>query len=201
MPKYFPKSQIKTNLYTKGQEYQYSLSQQEYKGYYYLTSKNQYYTGKYPGDFPNVELTKIQQTPNSSTPTPANSEQTSWVNVGNGYNKIFNKPPTIPTSIYPTPQNKDYSLGEFERYFLSKNNEIKFIEVNQLIFNQYKNQDPNVSYQLYSPFKMSWELTGDREVVYNVNKKTVERTQQQQQIPGFKSYFKERYDQFYKELG
>jgi hypothetical protein len=33
---------------------------------------------------------------------------------------------------------------------------------------------------------------------YNVNKKTVERIQFQLKLRGFKSYFKERYDQFYK---
>lgn len=202
MAKYYPKSQIKPNLYTKGKEYQYSNNKQEYKGYYYVTSQGQYYTGKHPGDLPNTQITLINPTP---TPildnTPTQSTQTSWTYAGQGYNKQLNNPPSIPKSIYPTPQDKDYKLGEFQRYFLSKTNESKFIEVNQPIYNQYLNQDPNVSYQTYTPINFSWELTGNREKVYKINLNTVQRVETNLQLRGFTQYFKERYDQFYKELG
>lgn len=35
---YYPKSQIKESLYTKGKEYTLVNTEKEYKGYYYLTS-------------------------------------------------------------------------------------------------------------------------------------------------------------------
>lgn len=202
MARYYPKSQIKSNLYTKGKEYQYSNSQLEYKGYYYLTSQNQAYTGKHPGDLPNNLLTPIinvkTQSPLSVAPT---SKPTSWTYIGQGYNKPLPPPSTTPISIYPNPTTNDYQLGEFQRYFVSKVNEIKFIEINELIYNQYVNQDPNVSYQLYTPFKLSWELTGDRKKVYEVNYKTVQRIERNFQLRGFVQYFKDRFDQFYKEVG
>ncbi|MDB4378196.1 hypothetical protein N9Z41_00350 [bacterium] len=204
MARYYPKSQVKSNLYTKGKEYQYSNSQLEYKGYYYLTSQNQVYTGKHPGDLPNtllVPIINIESQPFIDFQPPTPTKSTSWTCVGQGYNIDLTSPPTLPTSIYPNPQQNDYKLGEFERYFLSKTNEIKFIEVNKLIYNQYANQSPDVSYQLYTPFKLSWELTGDRKKVYEVNYKTVQRIERNFQLRGFVQYFKDRFDQFYKEVG
>ena len=53
-------------------------------------------------------------------------------------------------------------------------------------------------YQLYTPFSLPWVLTGDREEVYNINLKTVHRVQKARKLVGFESYFKGRYDQFYK---
>jgi uncharacterized protein (DUF2147 family) len=43
---YYPKSQIKTNLYTNGGEYILSTSKIEYKGYYYKVSSGKLYSGK-----------------------------------------------------------------------------------------------------------------------------------------------------------
>jgi len=53
---YFPKSQIKTNLYTNGGKYILSTTQEDYKGYYYETSNGTRYTGKTPQDGPNILL-------------------------------------------------------------------------------------------------------------------------------------------------
>jgi len=65
---YLPKSQIKPNLYTKGEEYY--LNNQSYKGYYYVTSTGEAYTGKHPGDLPNELLTqKIEEQPSDAVTT------------------------------------------------------------------------------------------------------------------------------------
>ena len=57
---YFPKSQIKTNLYTTGQEsnilFLDPLLTQVYKGYYYHISTGKKYTGREPGDGENFIL-------------------------------------------------------------------------------------------------------------------------------------------------
>lgn len=197
---YLPKSQIKSNLYTKGEEYY--LDNKSYKGYYYITSQNQAYTGKHPGDLPNNPLnTKTKEQPSDVVNTIPSTRESFWVYEGTGYNKPLNQPGRLPKSIYPNPTENDYKLGEFQRYFVSKINEIKFIEVNELVYNQYSNQDPNVSYQLYSPLQLSWELTGDRKKVYEINLKTVQRVENNLQLRGFSSYFKGRFDQFYREVG
>lgn len=196
---YLPKSQIKSNLYTKGEEYY--INGKSYKGYYYITSQNQAYSGKHPGDIPNILLSTPPLEQPSDEVESTTTKPSFWVYEGTGYPKTPPIPSILPTSIYPNPQNKDYKLGEFQRYFVSKINEIKFIEVNELVYNQYLNQDPNVSYQLYTPFKLSWELTGDRKKVYEVNYKTVQRIERNFQLRGFSSYFKDRFDQFYREVG
>lgn len=201
---YFPKSQIKSNQYTKGGEFQNSSTQEEYIGFYFETSTGEYYAGKNPTDFPVFPLVEI------SNPTlindlnflneltPPTTKYFEWT-----YEYLTSPLPQEvnilqPNRIYPTPSTADYTLGEFQRYFLSKTNEPKFIEVDKTQYTQYLNQDPNVAYQLYQPFNLPWVISGDRNEVYNVNKKTVERIQFQLKLRGFKSYFKERYDQFYK---
>ena len=204
---YFPKSQIKTNLYTNGKEFQNSSTQEEYIGSYFETSTGDFYSGKNPSDKPNILLTKInnptenniETSLNELPPQPTKYSEFTYDFLISPINK--NIPPTQPLRIYPLPTEQDYTLGEFQRYFLSKTNEPKFIEVDKTQYQKYLDKDENVAYQLYQPFSLPWVISGDRNEAYSVNKKTVERTQKRQQIPGFKSYFKERYDQFYKELG
>ena len=58
---YYPKSQVKTNLYTNGGEYtttsnQFSTVAESYIGYYYKTSTGQLYTGKNPQEKPSLLL-------------------------------------------------------------------------------------------------------------------------------------------------
>ena len=57
---YYPKSQIKTNLYTNGDEYVIESTQIPYTGYYYLTSTGKAFTGKTPDDKPNQELIPVE---------------------------------------------------------------------------------------------------------------------------------------------
>ena len=56
---YFPKSQVKTNLYTNGGEYSFVGSTNPYRGYYYQTSDSRYFSGRTPNESPSIELVKI----------------------------------------------------------------------------------------------------------------------------------------------
>ena len=53
---YFPKSQIKTNLYTSGDEFNILGSNTFYIGHYYSVSNGKFYTGKNPNSGENFEL-------------------------------------------------------------------------------------------------------------------------------------------------
>ena len=53
---YFPKSQIKTNLYTNGDEFSILGNNTFYIGYYYSVSNGKFYTGKNPNSGENFEL-------------------------------------------------------------------------------------------------------------------------------------------------
>ena len=43
---YYPKSQIKPNLFTNGDQYVYLRDETNYIGFYYSTSDGRYFTGK-----------------------------------------------------------------------------------------------------------------------------------------------------------
>ena len=67
---YFPKSQVKTNIYTNGNEYVLSTTKQPYKGYYYLTSSGKTYAGKKPTFSPSIEIILYSKVLNYSPQSP-----------------------------------------------------------------------------------------------------------------------------------
>ena len=202
---FYPISQIKTNLYTNGGEYVYANNKLPYSGDYFITGDNKIYTGKNPNNKPNNLL--ILNKVNEITPSRSGSEARpqSYYLVDDYYyyakgidvNSI-GVPPSTPTQIFPTPTKEDYQIGEIQRFFTKKINEISYIEVSQEEFDQYSNQEPTVSYYLYSAFQFPWVLTGNRSDAFNVNKNTIKRTQINNNFQGLTSYFKGKYDQLFK---
>ena len=106
---YYPKSQIKTNLYTSGDEYVPILGGDPYRGFYYKTSTGQYFTGRTPDDRPNIELSPIIQL----------SEITPDIN---NTSEILIYPDPDPVGI-TTPDGGEYSLGLTAEYFNLTNTE------------------------------------------------------------------------------
>jgi|TARA_B110000967_G_scaffold178101_1_gene192666 hypothetical protein len=204
---YYPKSQIKTDLYTNGKKFITSRDGNEYQGYYFSTSDNQYFTGKNPNDKPNIAL----ELSFSSTPDPSSesniltSRKDSYYNYPPAYNLVktgnainINIPPTTPKQSIVQPTEEEYKVTEYQRYFVKKANEILYIEITQEEYNRYTNQDTNVSYQLYTPFTIPWLIVGNRSQVFQINKNTVSRISNNLKLTGFPSYFKNRYDQYFR---
>lgn len=199
---YFPKSQVKTNLYTNGGEFIPKNSQTPYTGYYYETSNGKYFSGRNPNESPTFELVKV-----NSSPIPANpTGETSTINyylLERGYTRATNlsfptTPPPPPKQSYPIVTEDDYKLGEFQRYFLKKGNETQFLEISLEDYRKYVNRDRDVMFELYTPIQINWILTGDKEQVYKINQSIVARTEREQNLPGFTQYFRDRFTQFYK---
>ena len=204
---YYPKSQIKTDLYTNGGEFVTSNDGVIYQGYYFSTSDGLYYTGRNPNNKPNFPLTlNLNSSLNPVISTSSSfSEVDSFYNYPIGYSLALSSditntsiPPSLPTQTIVLPTEEEYKITEYQRYFVKKTNEIIYIEITQEEYRRYVDQDPNVSYQLYTPFTLPWVISGNRNDVYNVNKKTIERIQSNGSLQGFKSYFKNRYDQYFK---
>jgi len=204
---YYPKSQIKTDLYTNGGEFVTSNDGVIYQGYYFSTSDGLYFTGRNPNNKPNFPLTlNLNSSLNPVISTSSSfSEVDSFYNYPIGYSLALSSditdtsiPPSLPTQTIVLPTEEEYKITEYQRYFVKKTNEIIYIEISQEEYRRYVDQDPNVSYQLYTPFTLPWVISGNRNDVYNVNKKTIERIQSNGSLPGFKSYFKNRYDQYFK---
>ena len=211
---YFPKSQVKTNLYTNGGEYSFVGSTDPYKGYYYQTSNGKYFSGRTPNESPSVELIKIPikiLPPNLDEPETilgiiiplGNLPVDDYYSIENGYANStrlnFNQnAPSPPKQSYPIVTENDYKLGEFQRYFLKKGNETQFLEISLEDYRKYVSQDRDVMFELYVPIQINWILTGDKEQVYKVNQSIVARTEREQNLPGFTQYFRDRFTQFYK---
>lgn len=204
---YYPKSQIKTNLFTNGDEYVYYNTNNEYSGSYFITGNGKIFTGKNPNNKPNDPLSAISENLNGFQQLSSEQEDLpiSYNVINDSYywakgisTTINNPVPSPPIQILPSPTTKEYEIGEIQRYFTSKINEIKYVEINEAQFTSFKNNESNVQSSLYSTFQLPWVITGNRSRAYNVNMKTINRVITNFKLQGFKSYFKGRYDQLFK---
>ena len=208
---YYPKSQIKTNQYTNGDEF--LVGGRNYVGDYYETSEGRFYTGKSPSNPPNKLLTPSPQPGEGQTAfgnsfvgdsSKSTIPSTSYYNIDYTYwdakNYNFNNPPKAPlppSNSMPKPTEQEYKIGEFNRYFVKKNNEIKFIEVSKKMYENFSNKNNEYQYQLYTPIKINWILVGKPEKVFNTNKNIVALAERNFQAPGFRSYFMNNYLKYY----
>lgn len=206
---YYPPSQIKTNLYTGGAEFVVEKSKQEYIGYYYALSDGTFYSGKNPNNKPNDKLIysvnnpgDIQQDAEVDAIGASGGERNLYI-LPYQYKtstklKFAQNPPSSPVEEIVKPTRKQYEIGEYQRYFLKKINELKIIEVNITQFKRYTQKQTNVNYQLYVPFAISWVISGDRSLAFNSNKGAVERAERNSNILGLISYFANDYLQYYQ---
>ena len=203
---YYPKSQITPNLYTNGGEFIYATTKEAYSGYYFKISTGKYFTGKNQDDRPNVELLPLQTVQNIDTPIVQNSQlnYTATTNIyeqiNEEYLNITLQSPSI--TIIPTynpvlPTNQDYQNGEFRRFFCKKTNEIIYIEIDVTQYNKLVSKNPQILWQLYEPFNITWQLTGDEQQVAKVNRNMVELTSKNLKLPSFNLYIKEDYTKYY----
>ena len=188
---YYPKSHITPNLYCNG-ELSILGSNQPYIGYYFTTIGGKAYTGRFPEDGSNLELT----TPETSTATTDEGEEETdyrFYGIDNLNYSLLNNitpnssVPSTPIPFYPQPSTQDYQLGEFTRYFSKKTNENKYTETSGL----FKNS-------LYIGIQLPWLITGDKNEVARVNENMVKLREQELKITGFGFYLKYNYLKFYK---
>lgn len=203
---YFPKSQIKPNLYTNGGEYILSTTKQDYKGYYYEISTGQRFTGKTPQDGVNILLLLANkfQFKNPSPTNPIESFPIELTNEESNQNYFPSK--TNPSSIRSLPQSnptlptsQDQSLGVFTRYFCKKNNELKYMEIDKLTHDQLKSKDSKIAWDLYTPISTLWYIKGEKEKTYNANKGLITLIEQKQSWYGFTQWFQDKFLKYYLE--
>jgi len=214
---YYPKSQIKTNLYTSGLEYV-TANGTVYTGYYYEISTGKKYTGKNPQDIPTEELFPYQTDLNLdqgdpgdyqvgpgfdfTDPDPQVAEQ--WQihqNVFSEYGATIKtgvQLTKLPYYIPPQPTEGDYQIGEFTRYFCKKTNEIIYIEIDKDQYNKSFAQDNDILWSLYKPFKLPWDISGDKNQVVQTNRNMVELLMVREGLPYFDQYLRYNFSKFYK---
>jgi hypothetical protein len=198
---YYPKSQIRTGLYTQDPKFlAYADTQEVYQGFYWKTSQGKYYAGSGPEDMPNRELvlqgnqntTALQQEPasfNTKLPTgvPAIDNNTSFSTQ------------IIPIFGLTLPTADDYSLGYFNRYFCTKITESTYFEITQDTYKQLSNKNPKYLWEFYNQAEITWVLTGNIEEVFNKNKAQVQLASVMSNMPSLGEYFKNNYTKYYKK--
>jgi hypothetical protein len=200
---YYPKSQIKTNLYTNGDEFVFLSNKQPYIGYYFKTSTGQYFTGKTPDDRPNTEIIFNLALAENLIPTNQ-SDYSVLINTDTSdiisYNNLIKSTSILISPSYnaPVPTEQDYQIGEFRRYFCKKGNEILYLEINKETFDKLIAKDPQYQFSLYQPFNLPWKLTGVQEEVEKTNRNIVALTSQRLRLPEFGRYLKDNYLKYYK---
>jgi hypothetical protein len=222
---YYPKSQVKTGLYTNGNEYALITTQKNYIGYYFETSSGKKYTGKNPNNtaielipatsFPIEQIpsnnTSIQTndfiaetivtTVNYSTPN-LNSEENIKYSINSADSGIYSiinnaKSRAIPQFglTYPTDQEKQ--KGVFTRYFCKKNNELRYLEITKSTYDRLINKNDNIAWDLYTAASLQWRITGDVNQTYSSNQASAFQVEGQSNFPGFSQYFRNNFLQYY----
>jgi hypothetical protein len=206
---YYPKSQIVTNLYTNGQEYVIKSTSENYIGNYWKTSDGKFFTGKTPEDKNIQELivaTSDISLQYSNLTSEAFELKTTSVYLNNSdiitgeYNRLNDtllNVNLLPTSYNPQPTQDDYALGEFTRYFCKKTNELRYIEINKDTYEKLTGQNSTYLWQLYTPFKYQWIISGDKETVYKTNEQVTRYMTTKFKFPVFNKFLKENYLKFW----
>jgi hypothetical protein len=207
---YYPKSQVKTNLYSNN-NYTIIATGEIYTGPYWKNSSGKYFTGTTPQDLPSRELTPVVAENNS--PIVINSVNTSEEVYDSlitpSYDKLLYdyliKNPNnnlyinlVPKYLANSPTEQDYQIGEFRRYFCKKTNEILYIEVDKSQYDLLIVKSPNILWQLYAPFNLPWQITGDKEQVARTNKNIVDLTSVRLRLPKFGDYLNNNYLKYYR---
>ena len=207
---YYPKSQVKTNLYSNN-NYIIIATGEVYTGPYWKNSSGKLFTGTTPQDLPSRELTPVVAENNA--PIVINSINTSEEVydslIAPSYDKFLYdyliKNPNnnisinlVPKYISTPPTEQDYQIGEFRRYFCKKENEIIYIEISKTTYDLIIIKSPDILWQLYFPFNLPWQITGIQEQVARTNKNIVDLTSQRLKLPRFGDYLNNNYLKYYR---
>jgi hypothetical protein len=208
MIKYFPKSKIITNLYTKGGEF--IINGKEYIGAYYKTYSGKVYTGKNPINGSSQELSPLI---NNNSLFQGNAKSKGGILVDPNTKGYINNPNvtdvnlyTIPTQFYPKPTANDYQKGYIMRYFAKKRNDIGYvIEINKETYLSITKQDKVYDYVTYQAIDVFWQITGplrddrkDKQYkiagIIDTNKRLVES--KDKAFRGLIEFIGDKYDKF-----
>ena len=206
---YYPKSQVKTNLFSNN-NFAVLATGELYTGPYWQNSLGKYYTGTTPQDLPSREI--IPSNSNPGNPS-GNSNVTNrepllyneFLTTGDDvvtYNSLIGNPEVtfslIPPYFTTQPTQQDYQIGEFRRYFCKKTNETIYIEISKTTYDLIIVKSPDILWQLYFPFNLSWQITGIQEQVARTNKNIIDLTSQRLRLPRFGDYLNNNYLKYYR---
>lgn len=103
-----------------------------------------------------------------------------------------------PYQVTPIPNQADYQVGEYQRFFCKKANESLYLELDSIQYQGFADKDPRYFYDQYFTFTLPWTITGEKQQVYTTNQSTVARLVKNLQLYNFDKYLQENYLLFYK---
>ena len=222
MAKYYPKSQITSNLYTKGGEYRIagnSNLNESYTGFYYKVSTGKLYIGKTYSNNKQQELVPIINE-ESFEPSPtllttvdiwegSDSLGLNPLNLSPDYEKINNEYTKLKFKNNPPPPRQMPQPGitlpgkndeeEYTIYFAKRANTFTYMEIDKDTFTKISSQDSSIASELYSVISFPWTITS-YDITINpdeINKKVVSQIERDNKWFGFSSYI-QRY--YFKEV-
>lgn len=166
--RYYPLTRIKTNLYTRGDEYA-TKDGRPYSGRYYTTYDNKSFTGISPVLGKNEALfTFFTDTPHN---TSISFKKRAAAKLGPleslpaaqaESQDYFSAELTQLMPYYPLPLESDYTRGYFTRYFAKEVTGPQYvIEISPLDWSKIKDGNVNTNILLgYESMDMLWQLTG-----------------------------------------
>lgn len=199
---YYPKSQIKTNLYTNGEEYIIEQTKLPYTGFYYKVSTGDTFIGSSPNEENDqikiikvsndlsVGKTTLQGSDNKSSSkwgTEISNESTPQGNfLKLQYPKNIDfQPRSLPVEYFTSPSPTEITHGEYKRYFAKKNNELIYLEISKNDYNKYLSSNPTVASDLYSVLSIIWGINNSA-----ANLGVVTLVEKNNKWYGFTSYFR-----------
>lgn len=202
---YYPKSQIKPNLYTNGNEFVVKDTYKNYIGYYFKTSTNEYFTGKTPMDGPNNTLIYLGPDQGSKPDTAPEEYYLERLNpkveveiYTGGVVDPDSRVRYLPTIDHPHPTDDNYRVGSFPRYFAKKINGNIYLEINKTTFNDLNTRALNIYWEGYVQYKLFWQLQGTKEEVARANKNSIDLIEHRNRIIGLGAYLDYNYTQYYR---
>lgn len=207
--KYYPKTRIITNQYTRGDQYQ--LNGKPYAGAYYKTYNGKVYAGANPTIGSSQELQDIE-----NTNININLDKKKSVIILNTKSDPYIKNPNIknlqtyqiPPQYYPKPIDSDYARGYIMRYFAKKRNDNGYvIEISKDTYLSLQSNTSEYDYITYQATDLFWQLTGplrDTRVnkqyktsgIIDTNKRLVET--KDKSFRGLIEYIGEKYEKYAK---
>lgn len=204
---YYPKSQIKTNLFTNGKEYILSTTKKEYKGYYYEVSNGNKYTGKSPQEGNNILLLPPDTIFFDIDPSILTSEANSLTSPVNNLiipqdivpNQSLPPIRSLPKFNPTTPTTQNQQNGQFTRYFCKRNNDTQYLEIDKETSDKLQSHNQQIAWDLYTPVSLIWQITGNKNQVYASNKASAIAIEQNLKWYGFSQYFQDKFLKYYVE--
>ena len=199
---YYPQNRIVTNLYTNGSEFVMVNTLLPYTGFYYKVYNGTFYAGKNPQEnpLPQQLIPFIVNAQGLTTPVVYSKLVPNRTKSVRNYivnSDVSTSDRKIPIPFYPKPDSSDYQDGSFTRYFAKKINSLSYTEIDSKTYKALLSNNSEYLWEMYSVAEFPWQLTGDKNQVYETNRKVVGLVEKNNGFKGLSQYLKFDFTKFY----